>query len=304
MNGTLMNMSLPHNSPPRLPLRGRVRPYVLIPFIITLALLDAWMFYLVGHPSRDLEVHFLDVGQGDAILIETPGGVDVLIDGGPDRSVLRALPKKLGLFDRHIDMVIATHPDKDHVAGLIDTLDRYHVSYFMGPGIAHDSSYADALTEAVESEPGLTAFVARRGMRIHLGEGIYADVLFPDRDVTNVETNEGSITLRLTYGETSFLMAGDVSSTIEDYLVTLDGEALQSDVLKASHHGSRHSTSAAWINAVRPAVFVVSAGKGNSYGHPAPEVLERARSVGAEIVSTIESGTITFVSDGTHVERK
>lgn len=281
------------------------RPYVLYPFIVVLLAINGWMLYLILYPpAGKLEVHFLDVGQGDAILIESPDGVDMLIDGGPDRSVMRQLPKKLGYFDHTIEVVIATHPDKDHIAGLVDAFERYQVSYFIESGVKHDSSFVEALETAKENEPGLTNLVARRGMRITLGKGAYADVLFPDRDVSNVETNDGSVAIRLVYGNTSFVMAGDAPSKVEDYLMSLDGETLKSDVLKISHHGSKTSTSETWLAAVDPAVVVISAGKDNSYGHPAPEVVERIRASGARILSTIDEGTITLVSDGKSIKEK
>jgi competence protein ComEC len=228
----------------------------------------------------------------------------MLIDGGPDRSVVRKLPKELGLFDRHVDIVLATHPDKDHIAGLTDTFERYQVDYFIEPGVEHESPYVESLEQAADEEPGLTRFTARRGMRIDLGEGAYADVLFPDRDVSNIETNDGSIVIRLVYGNTSFVLGGDSPSKVEDYLVTLDGSRLKSDVLKAGHHGSRTSTSGLWLDAVDPALVVVSAGKGNSYGHPHTEVVDRIRASSAAMLSTFDEGTITLVSDGQTIREK
>ncbi|HEY4489304.1 MAG TPA: MBL fold metallo-hydrolase [Candidatus Paceibacterota bacterium] len=281
------------------------KPYVLAPFIVVLLLLNGWLTYLILIPREEkLEVHFLDIGQGDSILIEAPGGIDMLIDGGPDRSVMRQLPKKIGIFDRKIDVVIATHPDKDHIAGLPAVFSRYQVSYFIESGVEHDSQYVEALEEAVSSEPSLTVLTARRGMRIRLGEEAYADILFPDRDVSNVETNDGSVILRLVYGDTSFVLAGDAPSKLEDYLVSLDGSALNSDVLKASHHGSKNSTSDTWLQAVDSSIVVISAGRGNSYGHPAPDVVTRILNSGARIYSTIEDGTVTIISDGEEVWMK
>lgn len=275
------------------------KPYVLYPFIAVLLVLNGWLIYLILVPQEEkLEVHFLDVGQGDAILIEAPGGVDMLIDGGPDRSVMRQLPRRLGLFDRTIDVVLATHPDKDHIAGLADVFEKYEVSYFIESGVQHESPYVKALQEAEETEPNLTHMIARRGMRIDLGSDVYADILFPDRDVSNVETNDGSVIIRLVYGDTSFLLGGDAPSKVEDYLVSLDPSSVKSDVLKANHHGSKTSTSAAWLDAVDPALVIISAGKDNSYGHPAPDVVDRILQSGAQILSTMDEGTITFVSDG------
>lgn len=275
-----------------------------LPLLACLALagVTVWVWAILLRPAaHELQVSFLDVGQGDSILIRSPTGVTILIDGGPDRSVLREMPKKLGFMERAIDLIIETHPDKDHIAGLADVLQKYDVSYFMDPGIPNDTNAAAELRDALGKEPGLTRFLARRGMRLHLGGGAYADVLFPDRDVSQGETNDGSVTLRVVYGSTSFLMAGDLPTPQEDYLAALDGTALRSDVLKASHHGSKHSSSSAWLAAVHPSIAVISAGKKNSYGHPAPEVLERIRAAGAGIRSTIDTGTITFTSDGTRI---
>lgn len=275
------------------------KPYLLLVFVVALIALNVavWQSIAVPKPPM-LEVTFLDIGQGDAILVESPSGIDLLIDGGPDRSVLRALPKELGLFDRTIDVVIATHPDKDHIAGLPGVFDRYRVRYYLAPGVAGESSFADALREAAIGEPGSTIFAPRRGMRLNLGDGVYADILFPDRDVSGVETNDGSTAIRLVYGDTSFMLAGDLATKTEDYLVSLDGMALESDVLKASHHGSKNSTGDLWLAAVQPSIVVISAGEGNSYGHPAPEVLDRVRASGATILSTLGDGPVRLVSDG------
>ena len=255
--------------------------------------------------SGVLAVSFLDVGQGDAILIQGPTGVDVLIDGGSDRSVVRELPKGMGPLDRHIDMVVATHPDKDHIGGLPDVLLLYDVDTLLTPGLASDTDGYDRFVATVAQEPGLEAFIARAGQSISLGGDAYMEVLYPNKDVSRLrQTNDASIALRVVYGDTSFLLTGDMPSTIEDELVRESGELLQSDVLKAGHHGSKYSTSALWLSAVSPHVVVISAGKGNTYGHPAPEVLERVGHQGAETVSTIDEGTITFVSDGATLWRR
>lgn len=258
-------------------------------------------------PQPRLRVSVLTIGQGDSILIQGPTGIDMLVDGGPDHSVLRQLPKELGLFDRSIDIVVETHPDKDHIAGLSDVFARYAVSNFMSPGIPNNTGPTLALEHAVAIEPGVHAFIARRGMRIHLGGGAYADVLFPDRDEsTQKATNDGSVVMRVVYGATSFMLTGDLPSTMEDYLVALDvGDGnLTSTVLKAGHHGSKYSTDDAWLAAVHPTIVAISAGKDNTYGHPNPDTLARIKNEGARILSTIDSGTLHFVSDGVTVVYK
>lgn len=254
--------------------------------------------FLYQAPREELTVSFLPIGQGDSIYIETPGGKDFLIDGGPDRSVLRELPKVMGPFDRVIDVVVATHPDKDHIAGLPGVFDRYRVNTYIESSVEADTSFAEGLEAAAQAEAGVVRVIAERGMRIHIEDGVYADILYPDRDVDDVDTNAGSVVLRLVYGETEFLFSGDAPTSIEEYLVALDGEGLQSEVLKAGHHGSRTSTAESWLHAVDPDYVVVSAGKNNSYGHPHEEVVERIQASGAQKLSTQAGEAITFYSDG------
>jgi competence protein ComEC len=277
--------------------------YLAIPVLLGL---NGYVWYSIEHVSPpQLQVSILNVGQGDSLFIEGPTGVQMLIDGGPDRSVLRQLPKEMSLFDRTLDLVVATHPDKDHIAGLTDVFARYRVSYYLGPGIESTTETAAGLENAVEHEKGIQSFIARRGMRLHLGGGAYADILYPDADVSKIETNEGSISMKIVYGTTSFMFTGDASSEIESHLISInDPNQLHSTVLKAGHHGSKHSTSDVWLDAVDPEFVVISAGENNSYGHPSPEVLARVREQGAEIVSTIDSGTLHFVSDGKAVSLK
>jgi competence protein ComEC len=251
-----------------------------------------------------LQVSFLNVGQGDAIFIEGPTGRQILIDGGRDRSVLRELGKRLGPLDRSLDLVVATHPDADHIGGLSGVLSAYRVSSFMHPGIPNDTNAMAALEATLATEPILHPMLAKRGMRILLGGGAYADVLFPDRNVERIEKNTGSIVLRIVYGETSFLLSGDAPESVENWIVRLDGKELSAQVVKAGHHGSRTSTGNALLSAASPEVVVVSAGKNNSYGHPHKEVLERIEESAALVLSTMEEGSITFISDGEHIRER
>lgn len=264
-----------------------------------------WVVYF-ARPAHALTVSVLDIGQGDSILIQGPTGTQILVDGGPDRSVLRELPKVMGPFDRSLDLVVETHPDADHITGLSYVFDRYAVARFMSPGIPDDTNASRALDAALVREPGLESLIARRGLRIHLGGGAYADVLYPDRDVSKMNTNDGSVVLHIVYGKTAFMLTGDLPSPEEGWLITLDGEdgELISDVLKAGHHGSKYSTDDAWLAAVHPAYVAISAGLNNRYGHPAPETLARIEKEGAEIDSTLGGGAITYVSDGVRVQRK
>lgn len=281
----------------------RPRPLAAAFILLLLATLNAAAYYYVYKPPfQGLTVAFLDVGQGDSILIEGPTGLQMLVDGGRDRAAVRQLPRVIGLFDRTLDLVVETHPDADHIGGLSEVFDRYRIRHFLSPGIKNDTSPTRRLEAKVREEKGLAPTRARRGERVHLGGGAYADVLYPDHDVSESETNAGSVALRVVYGETAFMLTGDLPSAGEEYLVRLSEEgALRSDVLKAGHHGSRTSTSEEWLKSVAPAIVVISAGEGNSYGHPHEEVLERIRGAGSSVMTTMDDGTLTFVSDGERV---
>lgn len=287
-----------------MPVNTQIRRRIECAVFCALLALNALTAYeLFRHSEPRLRVSVLDIGQGDSILVEGPAGVQMLVDGGPDRSVLRQLPKLMRLFDRSIDLVVETHPDKDHIAGLTDVFSRYHISYFMSPGIPDGTATAKGLGKAVANEPHARAFTARRGMRIHLGGETYADVLYPDRDVSHGPTNEGSIIMHVVYRETSFMLTGDAPMDVEGHVLALDANdgKLPTTVLKAGHHGSKYSTSDAWLAALAPKIVAISAGKGNSYGHPNPETLARIKKEGARILSTLELGTLRFISDGSTV---
>jgi competence protein ComEC len=230
----------------------------------------------------------------------------MLIDGGPDRTVLARLGEELGPLDRSLGLVVETHPDSDHITGLAAVLANYGVAGFMEPGFAPATAISREIEDELQADPHVRRIVARRGMRIDLGGGAYADILSPDRDPAEEDTNEGSIVMHLVYGSTSFMLTGDLPSTHEDWLLALDADdgELPSTVLKAGHHGSKYSTDDAWLAAVHPSAVAISAGKDNSYGHPNPETLARIGNEGAAVYSTIDDGTLHFVSDGTTVTYK
>jgi competence protein ComEC len=249
----------------------------------------------------DLKVSILNIGQGDSILVQGPTGKTMLVDGGPDRSVLADLATELGPLNRHIDMLVETHPDSDHITGLSYVLKEYSVSQFMTPGIPDATQIFQQIEKQVNAMPEIKRITARRGMRIDLGGGAYADILHPDRDMSKeTVTNDGSITMHVVYENTSFMLTGDLPSPVEDWLITLDSNdgELKTNVLKAGHHGSKYSTSSEWLEALAPTIVAISVGKNNKYGHPAPETLQRIQDYGSKILETEDLGTIGFVSDG------
>jgi competence protein ComEC len=247
-----------------------------------------------------LRVTFLDVGQGDATFIESPTGTQVLIDGGKGSVVLDPLQKVMGFFDRDIDMVVATHPDMDHIGGLIDVLKRYNVSTILITENVSDTPAFETFLGEVKNE-GAQILYARRGEIYDLGRGeagsTTLSILFPDHDPSGLESNTSSIVARLAYGESEYLLTGDSPQEIEEYLVSI-GTSLQSDVLKAGHHGSKTSSAESFVSAVAPMYAIFSAGKDNSYGHPHREVVDRFTAHGVIQKNTADQGSIFSESDG------
>jgi competence protein ComEC len=246
-------------------------------------------------------VVFLDVGQGDATFIQSPSGAQILIDSGRDQSVLRELSSMMGFFDRDLDYVVITHPDADHISGFPELFERLEVMNVIRTENESDTSMWRAVEQAILDE-GSQVYFARRGQRYDLGGGVVLEILFPDMDPTAMESNTSSIIAKLTHGKTAFMLTGDAPKSIEEYLVLVEGEHLESDVLKVGHHGSRTSTSELFLDEVAPQYGVISAGKDNSYGHPHVEVTDALFNAGVATLNTAEHGRVIFWSDGQTVQ--
>ncbi len=258
-------------------------------------------FALLGKLDQPyLKVAFLDIGQGDAIFIETPDGVQMLIDGGPDNSVLRELSKQMPIFDRSIDIVMATHSDKDHIGGLVDVLKSYEVKNVVKSENINDTNVSEAFDTAVEAEE-TDVHIARAGQVYDIGASTTLLILSPQGDATNWETNTASIVAMLQYGETEFILTGDAPINIEEYIATSYGELIEAEVLKLGHHGSRTSTSDLFLDTIKPDLAIVSAGLDNSYGHPHQEEINKLKTRDIKVFNTAESGTIVLKSDGKEV---
>ena len=257
----------------------------------------------VTAPDGRLSVTFLDVGQGDAIFIQTPSGVQLLVDGGPDPDVLqRELGSVMPFWDRSLDAVILTHPDADHLNGLVSVLERYDVALVAETGVESPSAQYASWRRLVAVEPDAERLDAFVGQTLHTGDGVVISVLNPVEDVpawTPDLRNNSGVVLRVSYGEVSFLLAADIHRYAEQALVA-SGTPLGATVLKAAHHGSATSSSQAFLDAVAPEVVVVSAGADNKFGHPAPEVVERlVDAVGdGNVYVTAEHGRVRFTTDG------
>lgn len=238
----------------------------------------------------------LNIGQGDSFLIEAANGKKLLIDGGRDSTVLTELSKVLS-GDRAIDVVIATHPDADHIGGLQSVLQRYHVGLFLTSQVTTDTkTFADLYKELYKEH--IPSYYGRHGMLLALDEHTTFTILFPDRDTSGWKTNEASVVGRLDVGERSMLFTGDSPSSVEHFLSIAIPKSLDVDVLKLGHHGSKYSTSTEYLKAVSPKLGLVSAGINNSYHHPNEETLARLKALDIPWVSTQDKGTVDLHTDG------
>jgi competence protein ComEC len=262
--------------------------------LLLLALASALLWLSITTPvSGRLTVTFLDVGQGDAILIEGPDGHRILVDGGPsENAITSALGRCLPFYDRHIDLVVLTHPEADHLGGLPAVLNRYDVGAALVSPVQADSAVYRAWRDSLRAR-STPYHEAVAGQTIDLGNGARLYVLSappPQND-----PNEGSVVIKLTMGRASFLLTGDIESTREAVLVR-SGVDLRAAVYKVPHHGSDTSSSSAFLAAVDPLLDVISVGLDNRYGHPTPDVLDRLD--GDAIFRTDLNGDVAISTDG------
>jgi len=274
-------------------------PYILIAALFIFS--AGFIFYSYKNlNSRYLKVIFLDVGQGDAIYVESPNGKQMLIDGGNGENILPNLIKVMPLFDKSIDMLIVTNPDQDHIGGLVEVLRHYKVGVVLEPGTKTETLVYKNLEEEIINN-NITKKIAKRGMHIILDENknIYFDILFPDKDVSNWERNDGSIVGRLVYNNKSFMLMGDATKYTENLIKWNENpQNLKSDVVKLGHHGSNTSSSLLWLETINPDVAIISVGKNNLYGHPHKDTLENLKSLNIPFLVTSLSGNIIFKTDG------
>lgn len=275
------------------------RKYFLLTTVCMLFLANIFLLRLDWQSSKHiLTFAMLDVGQGDALFIESPTGTQIMFDAGGPRKVLSPLSRVISPFDKSIDAIVITNPDADHIGGFADILKNYKVSYVFEPGTLNDSKTFQNLKAEIRNQK-IPNILTKRGMRLHIGGGAVIDVLFPDRDVRTWDANEGSVIARLSYGETSIMLTGDSTSKTEKIILEANsGVPLASTILKVGHHGSRSSTSDSFTKAVNPEYALISNGKDNNYGHPHPETLNTLAKYGVNVFRTDLLGTIIMKSDG------
>lgn len=272
---------------------------LLISLMVVLVLMIVPMSRTTNAVVKNMYVHFINVGQGDSIYIKAPNGEDILIDGGnKDGSDVVAYLKKQKVKD--IEVMIATHPDADHIGGLDEVLNAFVVRSVYAPKVNHTSqAYRDFLN-AVKRE-GLKIKTAQANVTLPI-KGVTAKFVGPVKAYSTSDTNDWSAVLRLTYGKNTFLFTGDAEFKAESDMIKAK-QPLKADVLKVGHHGAKTSTSTAFLNVVKPKYAVISVGK-NSYGHPTKDVLNRLKAVKAIVYRTDQKGTIIFISNGSTLSVK
>ncbi|MBI2024132.1 MBL fold metallo-hydrolase [Candidatus Giovannonibacteria bacterium] len=265
-------------------------------FPLALAFIAVLLFYSLSYLSNNkLKFYILDVGQGDAIFIETPSKNQILVDGGPDKSVLKELGKVMPFYDRSIDVVILTHPNLDHLAGLVEVLKKYEVKTYIDAGDDY------ALSEYVElkniiKERRINYIKGRRGMKIIADKEVGLLILMPEKLIESKNPNDNSIVAKLTYGDIDFLLMGDAEKN-EELSLVLIGDNIESEVLKVGHHGSKTSSNPLFLEKVKPELALISVGK-NSYGHPSKDILQNLAFSGASVFRTDVDLTILVETDG------
>ena len=262
---------------------------MLAGFLVVNILLIEKAIYHNGH-FAPLEVSFLDVGQGDAILINFQKNYQILIDGGPSgKKVLQELVKVMPVFDNKIEIIISTHPDRDHFVGLIDVIKKYDIGEILINGQQSD----DELWQEFQAEitrKNIQEETIGEGSKLNIGSNLQMTFFNPDKIEKNRKAkNDSSVVARLDYGQNSFLFTGDAGFDAEVDMI-FDHENLDVDYLKVGHHGSRYSTSKFFLARVTPLWSIISVGE-NDYGHPTQETMDRLQKNGSEIFRTDQLGT-------------
>jgi len=279
--------------------------------LLTLALILAALGLLVIVQTANLgklRLVFCDVGQGDGMLLITPSGKDIVVDGGPGTKIVDCLGENLPFWDRTIEMVVLTHPQKDHMEGLLSVLSRYKVKMIATTGVENETELFKAWQTAIKAE-GARIYTPKAGDRLVLdsvrGQTSSMDVLWPTSEKLEIwklaglsELNKSSVVLRLQMDGFCAYLTGDIPKEILEGLI--DGTC---QVLKISHHGSKTGTNQEILDSIDPKVAIIQVGK-NSFGHPHKEVLEMLGSKGVKIYRNDINGVIELKSDGDNYKVK
>jgi len=271
----------------------------VIIFLIALIALDIfvyWQIFVLNSQKNNLLFYFLEVGQGDSSLIILPNNVKILIDGGPPNGkLLEVLAKILPPHQRYLDLVILTHPERDHFSGFLEILRRYQIGLFIHNGRSNDTLEFEELKKIITEKKIKTIDLAA-GDKIRYQQNII-NIISPTKELLkqkNFSNNDTSLVFILEALGVKALFTGDISAEIENKLVGFFKEKGPIDILKVPHHGSKFSSSFQFLSIIQPRLAVIEVGK-NPYGHPTSEVINRLKAVGAIIYRTDEDKTIKIL---------
>ena len=267
--------------------------------LINLVVLGYWLI-LTQNNYNSLRVVFFDVGQGDSALIQTPEGKNILIDGGPDKNVIYKLDKYIPITRRKIDLMILTHPDPDHLIGLVEVLKRWPVDQI----VTNNTEETDSLYfewKKLIQEKNITPVVISEQRKIWLNDQIYLDFLWPIQELAGQflkdDNNPNSLVFKLVDNKNKILFTGDATSEIEKILSDNNYD-LRSQVLKVGHHGSKYSSDADFLEKISPIYGIISVGQNNKFGHPSLRVLTNLEKINSGILRTDQNGDIIFIDKG------
>ncbi len=273
--------------------KKHLQEHILFWVIIVVGLSSIFLFFSEISLNREAKIIFLDVGQGDAILIIAPNGRQVLIDSGKYSDISTKIAKYMPISDRSLDIIVATHPDIDHISGFNSILDEYSVDYFIHSGLLAGAPAYRSIANKVRNS-NIIVKTAVSGEKIFLDNDMYLEILSPYLNQKIENPNDQSVVIKLIYGDTSVLLTGDASKLIERNLISMYGSFLDSDILKLGHHGSKTSSDNSFTEKVNPEYGIISAGCNNKYGHPNVEVLRVLDNNHIKELSTCDNGDIIF----------
>lgn len=290
----------------------RHRYYYLL-FLVVVAVL-VWSPVVARGGGQGLKVWFFDVGQGDAQFLDFSDGNQILIDGGPDGKALQGLGKAMAFYDRDIDVMILTHPHKDHIFGLIEVLKRYKVGKIILPKVDFESAFYKEFLE-IAREKNISLEYLGSGDKIKIGEFAEFDFLSPqksndDKNFTaenesfgakGQDLNDSSLVSKFVFGDSAILFTGDAGENIEKEILAKEYN-IKADILKVGHHGSKYSSSEEFLKAVSPEYAVIQVGEGNKYGHPTEQTISRLAVIGAKVLRNDLNGDILFTINNKQIK--
>lgn len=251
--------------------------------------------------SDKMKVHYIDVDQGDAILIQV-NNKNLLIDSSTSKAKDKFLNYLDNLNIKKIDYIIATHPHEDHIGNMDKVIEKYDIGEFYAPKVTTTTATFKRMMSALKEKNKKVNVIKKGITTIDLGENVSLEVFSPVKSNYGDELNNYSPVIKVIYKETSFLFTGDAEKDVENEIIN-NNENLKADVLKVGHHGSSSSTTNEFLDAVNPKIAVISCGKNNTYGHPHKETISKLQNKNIKIYRTDKDGNIVFLSDGKEVSK-